>query len=194
MISKLQACSTAIVPLLMACAPASAQTAASPAVDPARVAAAQELADVLDLKTMIRAANEAAVGQVEAQVLAATLKADPRLQDIRMKDPARFDAALQRVVAIVTGELKKMNIAMEPDVYREGVAIYARVYTAEEMREITGFYRSPVGAKMLAKQPEIIRESMAMAQRLLVGRMPAFLQQIKGQIEEEVSALKAQAQ
>ena len=47
----------------------------------------------------------------------------------------------------------------------EVAAIYARNFTAAELREVTAFYRTPVGQKMLQKLPAITQESMVVGQR-----------------------------
>jgi hypothetical protein len=44
-------------------------------------------------------------------------------------------------------------------------AIYARNFTAEELREVTAFYRGPTGQKFVQKLPAITQESMVVGQR-----------------------------
>lgn len=61
-----------------------------------------------------------------------------------------------------------MQSAMESNLQAfldEGAKIYARHFTAEEMRQVANFYRTPAGAKFVQKQPEVAKESMAMGQR-----------------------------
>jgi len=43
--------------------------------------------------------------------------------------------------------------------------IYARNFTAAELREVIAFYRSPVGQKFLEKMPAIAQESMISGQK-----------------------------
>jgi hypothetical protein len=47
----------------------------------------------------------------------------------------------------------------------EVAALYARNFTVEEIRQVTAFYRSPVGQKFLEKTPVIAQESMVMGQK-----------------------------
>ncbi len=49
--------------------------------------------------------------------------------------------------------------------------IYARNFTADELRQVTTFYRGPVGQKFLEKMPAIAQQSLAMGQRF--GQMIA---------------------
>jgi hypothetical protein len=44
-------------------------------------------------------------------------------------------------------------------------AIYASNFSAEEIRQVTAFYRAPVGQKFLDKLPAITQASMAMGQK-----------------------------
>jgi hypothetical protein len=58
-------------------------------------------------------------------------------------------------------------MAARSEAFAEGVAvIYARTFTADELRQVTAFYRGPVGQKFLEKMPVIVQESMAMGQKL----------------------------
>jgi hypothetical protein len=44
-------------------------------------------------------------------------------------------------------------------------ALYARTFTAEELREVGAFYRGPTGQKFVQRQPLITQESMLIGQR-----------------------------
>jgi uncharacterized protein len=59
---------------------------------------------------------------------------------------------------------------------------YAPHFTAEEMQQVTNFYRSPTGQKFLQKQPELVRESMALGQQF--GQ--AIARDVQGRMVEEL--------
>ena len=44
-------------------------------------------------------------------------------------------------------------------------AVYARTYTADELREAVALYRGPTGQKIVQKLPALLQESMAVGQR-----------------------------
>jgi hypothetical protein len=44
-------------------------------------------------------------------------------------------------------------------------ALYARTFTAEELREVIAFYRGPTGQKFVQRVPLIMQESMLIGQR-----------------------------
>ena len=59
------------------------------------------------------------------------------------------------------------SFAGQRDVLLEGISlIYARHFTAEELREVAVFMRRPVGQKFIDKTPLISQESMLIGQRL----------------------------
>ena len=51
------------------------------------------------------------------------------------------------------------------EIVDEITALYARTFSADELREVTAFYHGPVGQKFLQKQPVIMQESMAIGQK-----------------------------
>lgn len=58
------------------------------------------------------------------------------------------------------------SMTARSDAFAAGIAeIYARTFTADELRQVTAFYHSPVGQKFLEKMPVIAQESMAMGQK-----------------------------
>jgi len=66
--------------------------------------------------------------------------------------------------------------------------IYIDVFTEAELNELTEFYKTPLGQKMLKKMPELIEKTMQKTQRLLADKMPAFqkkLQQTVSDLEEK---------
>lgn len=62
-------------------------------------------------------------------------------------------------------------------------AIYANTFSAEEMRQVAAFYRTPVGQRFLDKVPEILQQSMALgqtfAQRLLQDFQKAVTDELR---------------
>ncbi len=76
---------------------------------------------------------------------------------IRVRNPKIDPAAL--------AELRKafdplMTNAMD-DLMSDAPALYARHFTAEEMRDVIAFYRTPSGAKMLKTMPQVMAEFQA---------------------------------
>ena len=66
------------------------------------------------------------------------------------------------------------------------VDVYVKVYTEEEIREITAFYNSPIGQKFIAKMPELMQASMQIMQgkmKEMIPKMEALMQEMRTDIE-----------
>ena len=103
----------------------------------------------------------------------------------------RADQQVKNVFPIIMQQLKPVITGGKPEAVRDfdalmpvalGVmneqtaefvgmiaAIYARNFTAAELREITAFYKSPGGQKLLDKQPALLQESAAIGQKFGQG-------------------------
>ena len=64
------------------------------------------------------------------------------------------------------------------------VAIYAKYYTHDDVKELLKFYQSPLGEKMLEVGPQIALESAQFGQAEFVKRVP----QIQKDIQERLQA------
>ena len=72
------------------------------------------------------------------------------------------------------GEFEKMLERFLVDSMKDAPAIYARHFSAQELRDITAFYRTPSGAKALQVLPTVTAEYFAM----LMPRMESFQREI----------------
>lgn len=52
------------------------------------------------------------------------------------------------------------------------VAMYAETFTAEELKDLIAFYKSPAGQAFSQKQPELTRRGAEMTQKLMLQIMP----------------------
>jgi hypothetical protein len=98
------------------------------------------------------------------------------------------DAQLRTLLPLIFQQLKPVIVQGRPEVERDYdaiqplmqnavnarvgdfveamAALYARHFTADELRQITAFYRGPAGQKFLQIMPAISQESLAMGQKL----------------------------
>ncbi len=115
-----------------------------------------------------------------------------------MKPAEQFKAILPVIIqnmkqAIVQGrpEVEKQYDAMMPafnesaqkrvkELTETLAAIYASNFTADELRDLTAFYRTPTGQKFLARQPAIAQQSLAAGQALGRAVMSDVQQQMNG--------------
>jgi hypothetical protein len=85
------------------------------------------------------------------------------------------DAVTDKLNATLMSEDLKVDIA----------ALYAEVFNEEELREITEFYRSPLGRKMLDRMPELMQKSMQVSQERMKPLMPE-LKKLGGEYAERI--------
>ena len=127
--------------------------------------AAQELAQVVSADT---------VNQMSA---AMTAQIWPTIENSLA---AKIDAA---TLAELRAEFETSVAAFANETMRASPAVYARNFSAQELRDILAFYKTPTGAKALHTMPKVMGEVMAQMgprmktfQQDLNGRMIAILQ------------------
>jgi uncharacterized protein len=130
---------------LMAGRPAAAQSQ-SPASSPDTMAAAREL---------VAASHAAEHLKTLLPLIMQQLK--PAIVQGRPEIARDYDAVMPALIESMTAR---------SDAFAAGIAeIYAHTFTADELRQVTAFYHSPVGQRFLEKMPVIAQESMAMGQK-----------------------------
>jgi len=80
-------------------------------------------------------------------------------------------ASLERANPGKTAEINEMIGLMQAEFAKEIPAmidamagVYARHFTKDELTEVTAFYETPVGRKMVKEMPQIVSETMTVAQ------------------------------
>src|SRR5262245_29489702 len=62
----------------------------------------------------------------------------------------------------IRGEFQRITLKFVQSVQDEAPAVYAKYFSAEELRAISAFYRYPAGVKALTVMPPVMGESMQM--------------------------------
>ncbi len=114
-------------------------------IDPARLATAKELMEVAGSAKQFDIAVPLITQQLENAFV--NLKPDhaAEIKDVFRLIPERFSQRRQELLDQIA-------------------ALYAERLTAEELQGIIAFYKSPVGAKFIKLQPELVQQSMALGQ------------------------------
>jgi uncharacterized protein len=130
-----------VVAMLLLIAPAHAQS-----TSPDAETAARELIDTMKLPDQFKELLPAIIQQLKPAIV----------QD--RADVARdFDAMMPMVQQKMGTRLGELSNAI--------AAIYADNFTADELRALTAFYKSPAGQKFLQKTPVIAAQTMAAGQK-----------------------------
>jgi hypothetical protein len=167
------------VALAFSCVPAAAQNAATAE----STIAAKQLMEVMNARAMMQSSMQTMMQQLPEMMRAmkgAIMESKAKgLSDAKKTE---MQAEIEKTIPDMMASMQKLlsDPQLLDELERETTAIYARNYTADEMRELRAFYRSPVGAKMLATMPKVMQESMAISQKIIMPRM--------GKVVEEMTA------
>ena len=160
---------------------AAAQTGAvASAANPQADAAVKELLDAMDVRKMMTASfteMEKALPEMMRAQMTAVINADPSA------DAAKKTASLAKMEQILPGASQAISrLFRDPALIDEMMAeiapLYVKNYTAAELKELTAFYRTPLGRKMLALSPRLGAESMAIGQRVVAPRLNGLMQDV----------------
>lgn len=119
---------------------------AKPVADPARLAAARDLMDVIGVTKQMDLSMET----MKNAVLQGAKTATPELKE---KFAAEFDKSAENMKAY------------RNDMITDFAALYAETFTAEEMKAVADFYRTGPGAKFIQMSPELMQKGAAIGMR-----------------------------
>lgn len=113
-----------------------------------------------------------------------TLSAEQK-QKVREGMNQPFDAAVKEAMTIVS----------DPKIVDQSIErmypIYAKHFTADEIRKLTAFYKTDVGAKTLSTMPQVINESMQAGVSIFQPRLNALMEKtVKTQIDSVAAPTK----
>ena len=138
---RLRVLATALFAIVAALAPVEAQ-----APDAERLAAAKELMQIAGVAKQFDEVMPVLAQRLgESFVVVAPDKAD--------------------LIREVFAQMAVKFVDRKGELIDQIAGLYAEKLTLEDLTAIMGFYKSPVGAKFIAVQPEMARQSMALGQR-----------------------------
>jgi hypothetical protein len=160
---------------LVGAAPAFAQA------DAASTTAARELFDAMNYRTMMTGVMQQmsqSIGQSMRAGAEAGIKNNPNTTSEQKKEAlAKMEAELPAAVAVLQGAMN--DPAMIDDILAETVPLYARTFSADELKQVAAFYRTPIGAKMLAAMPKLTAEAMQIGQQVAARRITPLMQKLQ---------------
>jgi hypothetical protein len=167
--------------LMFAVPSVQAQTAAP--VDAKTAAAVKELLVSMNYRELMKssfAQLEKNMPAIMLQGATAAINGNPKLSDAEKK--AALEKANKEIpaVASVFGETLKDPKLMD-ELFAEMTPLYARHFTAAEIGQMSTFYKTPVGKKMLSTMPQIMSESMQISQRVMMPRIGAAIEKLTQQ-------------
>lgn len=154
---------------------------ATPAPVAANVAAVRELLDAMNYRTMWQASMAEMSKSMPAMMRKqgeASLAADTKLTDAERKARlAKMEAELPKVAAAM--QIVFTDPGLMADMEEEMVSLYSRHFTADELKQMAAYYRTPVGKKSMQLMPQVLTESMAISQRITMPRIQKAMEQFR---------------
>jgi hypothetical protein len=148
----------ALVALTAAAAPA--QQAAAPAhtTDAARIAAAHQVVDAMNVQ----------------KVLDASINTMMKVQLEQNPAMAQFESVMRQFFA------RYLSWAALRDSYAQ---MYADRFTTDELRQLAAFYQSPLGRKVAETTPDLMQAGSDLGREAVQAHLPELQQAIMGQMQ-----------
>jgi hypothetical protein len=153
--------------LLAGLSPAAAQNTAPSSVpaipqdvDPARLQAARELLEAANLEKQISETFPTAMRKTGEIIL-------PLISQSLPNDEARRE--VEKVFAGIVSDAEAQFVSHRSEFVSLTAIAYARVLQVDDLKAMTGFYRSPVGQKLNTMTPEFIAEATPKIANLMLG-------------------------
>lgn len=163
---------------------AAAQAAVQPAPPPPEVAATDELARLAAAHELLRVTDF--VGQIELsaqQSAHATFETLVAAEEKRLGMPVPDD--LRQVVrAVLDDHLSGVIADLKRKAPDEAARVYARYFTADELRELQRLQSNPVMKKAQAISPLLLSDLMQIGVRVSAERQPALEAELRRAVTE----------
>ncbi|NNG24524.1 DUF2059 domain-containing protein [Telluria aromaticivorans] len=159
---------------------------AAPGADPQTTVAVKAMLDAMEVRKLMTAQfaemEKAMPAMMRAQ-LASVVQSDPGMNAEKKQEAlAKIDRMLPSVTRAV-GKLFR-DPTLTDDMIAEMVPLYATHYTVAEIKELTVFYRTSLGRKMLSVTPRLTAESMAVGQRVVTPRLGKLMQDVMQDVQK----------
>jgi hypothetical protein len=159
---------------------------AAPSVDPQAATAVKAMFNAMEMRKNMNAMYaqmQQAMPAMMRQQLGGMIQADPKL-DAQQKQEAM--AKVEQSLPHMSQSLAKIfsDPALIDAMIDEMVPLYANNYTVAEIKQLTAFYQSPVGRKMMTLTPKLATEGMAAAQRVMMPRVAKLMQDMAQDVQK----------
>lgn len=171
--------------------PLATTTTTTTASDPEKVAAIKDLLAAIDADKLVSAIGNSA--QMQAKQLVPAILSDALTENKTLNDKQKQAAvprlqknAVPKLVdqagqVFATEQFRKDAIQAQYDAYQ-------KYYTAQEIRDLTAFYKSPTGRKFIQVQDQVGRD---VVNGLMQKYMPQSIKATRSQADKEVAAAKS---
>jgi hypothetical protein len=178
----------AMAQALQSQAPAASATAAP--VDPAKQAAIKDLLDAIDAQKLVGAIGNSA--QMQAKQLVPAILSDALSENKTLSDKQKQAAVPTLQKNAVPKLVDSAGQVFATDQFRQDAMqaqydAYAKYYSAQEIKDLTTFYKSPTGRKFIQVQDQVGRD---VVNGLMQKYMPQSIKATRDQADKEVASVK----
>ena len=167
--------STVVAVIALLCSPAYGQ--AKPPIDPVTSAAVRKMLVVMDYRNVMKA-SMAQMSKSMPAVMRSTVQSMVD-GDASLNNAQRVEAMkeVEKMIPVVIAKVDSVlsDPVMADEMIEAIVPVWARIYTVNEIEQMTAFYTSPVGKKMLASMPQLMAEGMQAGQQIISPRINAVM-------------------
>jgi uncharacterized protein len=170
---------------LFAAVPALAQNAQAPAArqaepSPAMKVAVRDMLEAIQFPALTRQIFDQMLQSVPAMMRQAAVQSVTGNPDVKEKRQQQALANVEEEIPLAVTTLTEVlnDPTLTEELRAEMVQLYARYYTVQEIEQLTAFYKTPLGRKLLATMPKLSVESVEISQRVLIPRVNAVLEKI----------------
>ena len=152
-------------------------------VDPAAAAAVKELLIAMKYREMM----QDSFAQLQKNMPAIMLQgATSAIQSNYALTEEEVKAALERAQKEIPAAAVAFNASFDDpglmdELIAEIIPLYARHFTAAEIKQLAAFYKTPVGVKMISTMPKVMNESMQIGQKVMMPRIAAAIAKLAPQ-------------
>jgi hypothetical protein len=125
-----------------------------------RRALAEELLTVMKMQDAIEKSFDVAKQMIPAQMEKMAQEAGDTAA------PADMQGLTGRMMDMIAEEFSWNKLKADY------IALYAETFTEQELKDMVAFYKSPAGQAYINKQPELMKRSMELTQKLMMKIMP----------------------
>ncbi len=157
------------------------------AADAQSTAAVKTMFDAMEMRknmSAMYAQMEKSMPAMMRQQALAMIQADPKMTPEQKKEAS---AKAEQMLPGVSQAMARIfnDQSLIDEVIDAMVPLYADNYTVAEINQLTTFYKSPVGRKMMALSPKLAAEGMAIGQRIMTPRLGKLMQDVMQEVQKQ---------
>ena len=138
-----------------------------PAPDPKRLVAAKELIGIMQAQNVYKNTLEA----MNNHMLLILSKENPGKED-----------KLRKVIWDSTSKILESHTKEIAD---NNAIVYANTYTEQELQEMTKFYKTPTGQKVVETMPQLMSQALAANQMVIAQTLQESMTAIREQVQKQ---------